>query len=436
MAEAPTLEIALLATQDEFIFSARKYTAFIGGIRSGKTYAGCLKALNHVNEAPGSVGMIIAPTYQMLRDSTLTTLFGILDDLNWPYTYESSKGVITFWNGSIIYTRSADKPSRIRGVELDWAMLDEAALMKEMIWRIVKGRLSRKGACAWLTTTPAGFNWIWHDFTVAPTEKHLMVRARTKDNVNLPSEYVDDIIAAYSGEFSAQELDGEFVAFEGLVYSEFRTSDHTYAARQLPESWDRYVVIDYGFVNPFAALWIAVDGDGRMWVYRELYRSGVIITENASAVKQMSVGERIVAAYDDHDADDHAVMLSVNTPFPVRKAEKGDVRAGIARLKNRLKKRKDGTVGIRVSEDCPYTIKEFGMYRWREKKEERDAEEEPLSYANHALDGIRYLCNALDVVPKIVRGVKEYLEMTDRLPKGSRGAPPDERFHLKFTRKV
>lgn len=400
--------------QEPFIFSSVKYTAFIGGIGSGKTTAGCVKAILHCR--PGCNGVIVAPTYPMIRDVVQRTFFEILDMAGAKYEYLKSEEIVIL-RGASVFFRSSDNPNRLRGLNLSWAYLDEAALMSELTWKIILGRLRVGNASAWIATTPAGFNWVWKWWAKEKSDKYEMFKGRTTENKALTAEYVHDVVAAYTGEFATQELEGEFVAFEGLVYSEFRTAKHTYKPKAIPANWRRYVVIDYGYVNPFAALWIAVDGDNRMWVYRELYRSNVLITENARRVKELSDPETITDGYDDWDSDDHAVMQSVNLKFNMHPADKGDVVTGIARVKARLAQRGDGTYGLNISEDCPFTIKEAGMYRWREKKDEADGKEEPLPYANHAWDAIRYLCNALDKEDQEVMSVFERLRRQERLPR-------------------
>ena len=56
--------------QVAFWGSPERFRAFVGGIGSGKTYAGTVEILR---QPAGSTGMVVAPTYPMLRDATLRT---------------------------------------------------------------------------------------------------------------------------------------------------------------------------------------------------------------------------------------------------------------------------------------------------------------------------------------------------------------------------
>lgn len=57
-----------------------------------------------------------------------------------------------------------------------------------------------------------------------------------------------------------------------------------------------YLSIDYG-LDALAALWYAVDARGDAVVYRELYRSGLIVSEAAQAIAACSTGEPVTARF-------------------------------------------------------------------------------------------------------------------------------------------
>ena len=65
-------QIELYGTQHDFVACQDRFTGFIGGIGSGKSYAGAVKAMLYC-QVPGTLGLVIAPSYPMLRDATLRT---------------------------------------------------------------------------------------------------------------------------------------------------------------------------------------------------------------------------------------------------------------------------------------------------------------------------------------------------------------------------
>ena len=209
-------QIELYGTQYDFVTCTDRFTAFVAGIGSGKTFGGAVKGCSLA--LPGTLGLVAAPTYPMLRDATLRAYQEILGN-----TMELHKGEMLgkLANGAEILFRSADNPDRLRGPNLHWAHLDEGALCPPGTWEVIIGRLRADGGAGpcFVTSTPKGRNWLY---------KHAgemrIFRAHTRDNPYLSREFVDSLEASYTGKFAAQELAGEFVAFEGLVYDEFTLS--------------------------------------------------------------------------------------------------------------------------------------------------------------------------------------------------------------------
>lgn len=67
--------------------------------------------------------------------------------------------------GGTISVRSADSPESLRGSGLDGVVLDEAASMKEEIWKeCIRPALMDKRGWATFIGTPKGFNWFYDLF--------------------------------------------------------------------------------------------------------------------------------------------------------------------------------------------------------------------------------------------------------------------------------
>jgi len=209
------IEIQATAPQYRFLRSPARYRAFIAGVGAGKTYSGVLASLVACQQSER--GAIIAPTYPMLKDVVLPTFreiaSGGIDTLNKADLYADMT------NGHRILFRSADKPERLRGLNLGWAWLDEAAQVGEETWDILLGRLRLDPGRAWITTTPKGHNWVHKRFVESPSEEHETVRATTHDNPHLPDEYIESLEEQYTERFRQQEIEGRFVEAQGALWS-------------------------------------------------------------------------------------------------------------------------------------------------------------------------------------------------------------------------
>lgn len=372
------IEFRPLPAQARFLASKAKYPAFIAGLGSGKTTVGAIKALIAAHHGDG---MVIAPTYPMLRDATQHTMFGILREAGVDFSFNKNEQEAVIAGHRVLF-RTGDHPDRLRGPNLSWAWIDEAAMQKAAVWEITLGRLRIGKPSAWVTGTPAGFNWVYDRWT-GEDPNYELINASTADNIYLPPEYIVDLQASYSGEFAAQELHGQFVAFEGLVYDEFRTGTHV-ASLSPPEDWRRVRAIDFGYTNPFVCLWGAVDEDGRLYIYDEYYKRRELMEYHAAQINARGEAEWTVS---DHDAQDVAELRKHN--IATIKAKK-DVMAGIQKVKARLMVQADGRPRLFIHERCVNLLREIGQYRWKDDKEE------PVKENDHAMDALRYMVMQLD----------------------------------------
>jgi predicted phage terminase large subunit-like protein len=197
--------------QRAFINSTTRNTAFIGGIGSGKTRASVVKALGM---PANTIGMLVAPTFPMLRDTIVRTFSDIISKAPGAlHGFNQSELRAKLFDGKEILFRSADNPERLRGPNLAWAGMDEAALMKRETLDIMLGRLRLDPGNMWFTTTPKGkAHWLAEYIDTGHVEVH---RSRTMDNPHLPQAYLESLKSQYSSAFYQQEVLGEFVDMEG-----------------------------------------------------------------------------------------------------------------------------------------------------------------------------------------------------------------------------
>jgi PBSX family phage terminase large subunit len=385
--------VDLFPRQMRFVKSRAKFPAYIGGIGSGKSFAGAAKVLTRIGE-PG-VGMICAPTYSMLRDATRRSLLELLQQLDIPHTLHKSENTITILNsGHEILCRSLDNPNALRGPNLEWCWPDESGYITREAWNVIIGRV-RVGPLPqiWPTSSPKGRNWMWELWERDATGNefdptHPLFRARTRDNPELPADFADSL--GYSGRFAAQELDGEFVAFDGLVYNMFSRPRHV--TPMDCEGWRTSMTVDIGSRNPTAILTVRSAGDERVHIERETYRRNMSSGDITDAIKAEADRCNPDVIYVDPSAKGYILELQ-RAGYPV-KAANNDVIEGIGRVTDVLEH------GFTIDPSCVNTIAEFESYRYPEGS--RSETDKPLKENDHALDAFRYFCLGEAVPPQKV----------------------------------
>src|SRR5579859_6987881 len=403
----------LNGAQYDFVYDDQhKFTAYIGGLGAGKSFAGAVKGLRTMTQCPGSLGLIGAPTYPMLRDATMRSIFQVFP----PHlirSFNKTEGLLTLINGSEALFRSMDDPDNRRGPNLAWFWLDEGPLCGHYAWKVMKGRLRQAGydVQAWITGTPHGADEFYEDFenydgTQRPRdESHWLYRASTRENAhNLPPTYIEDL--GYTGQFALQEIEGLFVTFEGLVYEmrpEWHVGEWPHA-----EIRPRLAIggVDWGFTNPAVALPIWVDGDDRAYVVDEYYQrqagfTGKSATVGADghskAILDFSRQYGITTWYCGPDEPGH--ISDLNALFGREKlatravAANDEIVEGIATVRRAMALRTDGTSGYRQSARCANLRAELRTYSYAtgtSRGARRDPQEKPVKKFDHAADALRY----------------------------------------------
>jgi hypothetical protein len=125
--------------------------------------------------------------------------------------------------------------------------------------------------------------------------KRVFIRATIKDNPYIDPEYLTSLESLPLAERKAK-LDGDWNAFEGQVFDEFRERSypdepsnalHVVEPFEIPSYWPRIVGMDWGYAPP-AMTWVgfgAISPDRRLYLYRELAYQKTKIEEWCADIK-------------------------------------------------------------------------------------------------------------------------------------------------------
>lgn len=359
-----------------FVRDPARFPGYVGGIGSGKSFAGAAKVLARIDRK--EIGGVYAPTYPMLRDATKRTLLSLLDAAGVGYIHHISDNTITIpASGHEIICRSLDNPDSLRGPNLDYAWVDEASLAARESWQVIKGRV-RVGVLpqAWATFTPKGRNWCWEEWERDANPDHPLYRVKTTENPELPPGFAAAL--GYAGRFAEQEIGGLFVAFEGLVYAGFSRRDHVrrLTAEELAD-WRTLQAVDVGTRNPTAILTIRFSGD-RIHVEREVYRRGMDAEEIPAAVADEAFARKPETVVIDPSAA--GVIKAIRKRRLPAVGARNEIGEGIRRVTAVLP-------DLTVDPSCVNLIAEFESYAYPQNRQERDV---PTPENDHALDALRY----------------------------------------------
>ena len=290
---------------------------------------------------------------------------------------------IEFGNGSRVVSLPGreDTIRSFQGVAL--LIIDEAARVPDELYYSVRPMLNvSRGRLVCLSTPfgARGFFWReWHD-TQATWQR---VCITWRDCPRIAPEAIADERRAMGDHWVAQEYEASFVSLVGLVYPDFGQA--VLDQETVPEG--RLVGgIDFGWRNPFAALWGVLDGDDVLWITGERYGRQVPLHQHAAALRL----QPHVTWYADPSGRTEIEELRAGGLKVLPGTN--DIRLGIAAVNARL-----NTGRLKVLRPCcPYLIGEATLYRYPTVQERKGERELPLDAHNHALGALRYLISRLD----------------------------------------
>ncbi len=216
--EAPTSilwtpDLEQIPHQKDFVFCDAVEASFVGGVRSGKTHAGAVKAFLYCVANPGADGLVTGPNFDTLLGATLTTYRKVFPEefiVRWQG--QPVHTLTTTNNNHILFRSTGEYDTSLIGFTVAFAHMDEAAMSPEGAYDKVQARVSQPGYkhMIWLTTTPRGFNWVWRNFPADGPNPVWFGSSR--NNPYLGKDYVPRLLAKY-GEGTGkarQEIEGEY----------------------------------------------------------------------------------------------------------------------------------------------------------------------------------------------------------------------------------
>jgi phage terminase large subunit len=432
------------------LFASRAPEILMSGpAGTGKSRACLEKLLLMALKYPGMRALIARKTGVSLTSTTLVTWRehvakeAIGNGVCWFYGGSREEPAqYRFSNGSAIVVGGLDNPTKIMSSEYDVAYVGEAIELTVTDWESITTRL-RNGVMPYQqliadTNPDVPHHWLKLRCDTGQTQ---ILESRHADNpvyVNRDGSYTEKGEAYIVGKLEKltgprklRLADGKWVSAEGVIYDGFDATVHLLDRFPIPDDWPRFWAVDFGFTNPFVCQWWAMDPDGRMYLYREIYRTQRLVEDHAKdiigavsrrdpeyvhpdSLERLPFHGRVWsepkprAIICDHDAEGRATLakhLGLNT-----KAAMKTVTEGIQAAQARLKVAGDGKPRLFLLRDAVVrvdkalaeagkptsSVQEILGYVWADTKKK----EEPVKEGDHGMDAMRYFVADRDLAPR------------------------------------
>mgnify|MGYP003145785459 CR=1 FL=1 len=297
-----------------------EYEILYGGSRGcGKSIAGMAWLVDpRYVQHPLYRALVIRRNYDDLRDWIDRARFMYRSfDMN----VVGNPAEFRFASGAKIRTghlQDKDAYTKYLGHEYHRMVVEEATLIPEEVEYLrlissLRSTVPELRPQIFLTTNPGGpgHNWLKERFVNTCRNKsyndpisgrsRIFIPALIKDNPTLMKEDPDYVksLEALPEELRRAWLEGDWDIFAGQYFKKFRLEHHVIEPFEIPNHWFKYRAIDYGYAAPFCCLWLCVDYDKNVYVYKEHYEAGQELTYHIEKIKEFSEKEEYMGTLAD-----------------------------------------------------------------------------------------------------------------------------------------
>ena len=235
----------LTKSQAQVINSRARFRILISGRRFGKTFL-AINELARFARFPNKKVWYVAPSYRQAKQIVWKDLIYRLRYHNWVDDVNNSDLSVILRNNSIISLRGADNESSLRGVGLDFLVMDEFADINPVAWNeVLRPTLSDTQGHALFCGTPRGFgNWAYDLYVKGQSNKEWeSFKYTTLDGEQVPSKEIEQAKEDLDESTFQQEYMASFVNYAGMIYYNF----------------DRKKNIIENYSNPYKTIHIGLD---------------------------------------------------------------------------------------------------------------------------------------------------------------------------------
>lgn len=295
--------------QQRAFWSEKRFVLVLAGLQSGKTTIGPIWLLDEMRRCGPGDYLAGSPTFTLLELRALPEFKRLFVDLLGAGTYQASpvrvftlseRGEVLLWGKKqdvptrVLFGHAQD-PESLESATFKAAWLDEAGQKKFRFasWVAIQGRLAvHQGRCLF-TTTAYVLGWLKseiHDPWVAAKRDHPdieVVSFESTMNPAFPRAEFERMRAILPAWMFDMRYRGRFTRPAGMIYDCWSDDENIVAPFEIPESWPRFLGLDFGGVNT-AGLFVARELDaegrptGRHIGYREYHAGGRTARQHAA----------------------------------------------------------------------------------------------------------------------------------------------------------
>ncbi len=383
-----------------------------GSVRSGKTISMSLAFVQwSMHTFCGENFGMAGKTIQSFNRNVLKPLKRMLKTLGFHVIEHRSENMIEIVKGKkfnyyyIFGGKDEGSQDLIQGITLAGLFLDEVVLMPQSFVNQATARCSIEGARMWFNCNPEGpSHWFKLEYVDKASEMNaLYLHFTMDDNLSLSENTKARYKRDFRGVFYERFILGLWAVAQGAIYGDAWSEELLFDDDDLDlgirnnKRYKRYILIDYGVVNPTAFLDIIDDGK-IWWVMDEWYYGS---NDKEKQLTNAQLAEKLEKFIGDYELKPKCIVID-----PSAAAFKVELRArrwvtkeideelvnannrvleGIQKVNSALAKKM-----IRVHKKCTNLRREILSYVWDDEAIAKGQPEKPIKKNDHTCDALRY----------------------------------------------
>ncbi len=247
--------------QKEVITNTSRFRVLITGRRFGKTYLAINELAKFARYSNKKV-WYVAPSYRQAKSICWNELKEKLIKHKWVKSINNSDLTIVLRNNSKISLRGADNENSLRGIGLDFLVMDEFADIHKQAWyEVLRPTLSDTQGHALFCGSPRGFgNWSYELYKLGETNKDWQsFKYTTLEGEQVSKDEIEQAKEDLDLRTFQQEYEATFVNYSGMIYYNFNRE------KNLLDKFSKYhntlhIGLDFN-VEPMCAVVSVIEND-------------------------------------------------------------------------------------------------------------------------------------------------------------------------------
>lgn len=413
--------IRIHSGQRQVLSDDHRFKVVVAGRRWGKTQ--CAKvAIIKASRNPKWLIWYVAPTYGMARQilwDELRSSFpaGLIVSIN------ETRMSIRLINGTRIELKGADNPDTLRGVGVNFLVMDECQDIKQDTWtKVLRPTLAENRGRALFIGTPKQFNWLYEIYMLGQRDavklpdgtrgfSGFYVDRKGRKHRNtwrswqfptimspfIPKDEIEQARRDMTEKDFRQEFEASFETLSGRVYYTFDRVEHVghYPFNPRLPIW---VGQDFN-IDPMSSVIMQVQPNGEVWIVDEIVLFGSNTQETADELAkryykymgpQITIYPDPAGAGRGHQRGESDLDILRNAGFKRTKFKrKHPLVADRVNDVNAMFKNAEGQARMRINHTCKQTIDSLEKTIYKPNSREVDKSQG----TEHAADALGYCIN-------------------------------------------